>query len=111
MATGTQRINHTPRTIMSEQITQRVTRSLKEPALIELLSRLPGADLHSLLLSVLKRRVSRIEPAPLKGPNSVSQASDTDSRFLHELEHAAYRSASTFDAVELSPLLPLGALA
>ncbi|HEY3456235.1 MAG TPA: hypothetical protein VGK64_16775 [Bryobacteraceae bacterium] len=95
---------------MSEDITQRITRNLKTPELIEVLSRLPGSDLHSLLLAVLKCRVASIDPAQLKRPNAASQASDVDSRLLHEVERAAYHSAGQFAAIELSPLDPLGAL-
>ena len=85
-------------------------RNLKTPELIEILSRLPGSDLHSLLLAVLKRRVAGVDPAQLKRSNAATQASDVDSRLLHEVERAAYRSADQFDAIELSPLDPLGAL-
>jgi hypothetical protein len=95
---------------MSEDIAQRITRNLKTPELIEILSRLPGSDLHSSLLAVLKRRVAGIDPAQLKRPNAASQASDVDSRLLHELERAAYHSAAQFAAIELSPLDPFGAL-
>jgi len=96
---------------MSEEIVQRITRDLGTPGLIDLLAdRLPGSDLHSLLLSVLKRRIAKIEPPHLKRPNVASQASDLDGRFLHEVEGACYRSASQFEAIELSPLNPLGTL-
>jgi hypothetical protein len=96
---------------MSEEITQRIARDLEVPGLSELLAdRLSGSDLHSLLLSVLKRRIAKIEPAQLKRPNAASQACDLDGRLLHEVERAGYASASQFEVVELSPLNPLGAL-
>lgn len=94
-----------------EDIARRIVRDLDTPGLTELLAdRLPGSDLHSLLLSVLKRRVARIEPSQLKRPNAASQACDLDGRFLHEVERACYASASEFEAIDLSPLNPLGAL-
>ncbi len=95
---------------MSEQIAQRVARDVETPDLVELLTRLPGSDLHSLLLAVLKRRITGMEPAQFKRPNAVSEASDVDGRLLHEIERSAYFSASQFEAIELSPLDPLGAL-
>jgi hypothetical protein len=96
---------------MNEEIVQRIARDLEIPGLVELLAdRLPGSDLHSLLLSVLKRRVRRIEAPQLKRPNAASQACDLDGRVLHEVERAGYDSASRFEAVDLSPLNPLGTL-
>jgi hypothetical protein len=96
---------------MSEEIAQRIARDLEVPGLTELLSdRLPGSDLHSLLLSVLKRRIAKIEPSQLKRPNPASQACDLDGRLLHEIERASYESARQFEALELSPLNPLGTL-
>jgi hypothetical protein len=96
---------------MSEEIERRIARDLGTPGLAELLAdRLPGSDLHSLLLSVLKRRIAKIEPPQIKRPNAVSQACDLDGRFLHGVEGACYQSASQFDAIELSPLNPLGTL-
>ena len=91
---------------MSEQIAQRVARDVETPDLVELLTRLPGSDLHSLLLAVLKRRITGMEPAQFKRPNAVSEASDVDGRLLHEIERSAYFSASQFEAIELSPLDP-----
>jgi hypothetical protein len=96
---------------MSEEIAQRIARDLEVPGLTELLSdRLSGSDLHSLLLSVLKRRIAKIEPSQLKRPNAASQACDLDGRLLHEIERTGYASASQFEAIELSPLNPLGTL-
>ena len=96
---------------MSEEIAQRIARDLEVPGLTELLAdRLPGSDLHSLLLSVLKRRIAKIEPPQLKRPNAASQACDLDGRLLQDVERAGYNSASQFEAIELSPLNPLGAL-
>jgi len=95
---------------MSEHIAQRIARDLKTPELIKILSRLPGSDLHSLLLAALKRRVAGIDPTQLKRPNAASHASDVDSRLLHQVERAAYSSAAQFAAIELSPLDPFGAL-
>jgi hypothetical protein len=110
MAAAKQKTIHARQTAMSEDIARRITRNLKTPELIEVLSSLPGSDLHSLLLAVLKRRVAGIDLAQIKRFNSASQASDVDSRLLHEVERAAYSSAAQFAAIELSPLDPLGTL-
>jgi hypothetical protein len=96
---------------MSEEIAQHIARDLEVPGLPKLLAdRLPGSDLHSLLLSVLKRRIAKIEPSQLKHPNAASQACDLDGRLLHKVERAGYESAAQFEAIELSPLNPLGTL-
>jgi Histidyl-tRNA synthetase len=97
---------------MSEQIARRIIRNLGEPDLSDLLSeQLSGAELHSLLLAVLKRRVGKIEPSHLAHPNAVTQACELDGRLLNEVERISYGVAPQFEAVELSPLAPLGAIA
>jgi hypothetical protein len=98
--------------IMSEQIAQRIIRDLGMADLVDLLSeKLSGAELHSLLLTVLKRRVGKIESSHLTHPNAVTQACELDGRLLNEVERVSYSAAPQFEAVELSPLAPLGAIA
>jgi hypothetical protein len=97
---------------MSEQIAQRIIRDLGVADLVDLLSeRLSGAELHSLLLTVLKRRIGKIELSHLTHPNAVTQACELDGRLLNEVERVSYGVASQFEAVELSPLAPLGTIA
>jgi len=72
---------------------------------------LPGADLHSLLLTVLKKRVSRIAPSRLAQANVVTGACDLDGRLINSVERMGYDAASDFEAVDLSPLCPLGSVA
>jgi hypothetical protein len=97
---------------MNEQIAQRIIRDLGGADLVDLLSdKLSGAQLHSLLLTVLKRRVSKIESSHLTRPNAVTQPCELDGRLLNEVERASYSVAPHFEAVELSPLAPLGTIA
>jgi len=96
---------------MNEQIAQRIARELGLSDLTELLAeKLSGSDLHSLLLAVLKRRVSTIEPSKLSNLNPVTKACDLDGRLLNKLERTAFETVSGYEAIELSPLSPLGAI-
>ncbi|HEY6403425.1 MAG TPA: ATP phosphoribosyltransferase regulatory subunit [Blastocatellia bacterium] len=97
---------------MSEQIAQRIIRDLGGADLVDLLSdKLSGAELHSLLLTVLKRRVGKIESSHLARPNAVTQPCELDGRLLNEVERVSYSVAPHFEAIELSPLVPLGTIA
>lgn len=97
---------------MTEQISQRISKQLGLANLTELLAEeVSGADLHSLLLSVFKRRVKKIEPSKLTNPSSATKSCDLDGRMLNRLESLAFEAASEFAALELSPLAPLGAVA
>src|SRR5687767_1439681 len=94
---------------MNKKISQRIARELGFSDLTDILAdKLSGSDLHSLLLAVLKRRVSGIGPSVLIQPNPVSKPCDLDARLLNKLECAAYGAAGSFQAIELSPLAPLG---
>jgi hypothetical protein len=98
-------------THMNEQMAQRIARDLGLSDLTELLAdQLSGSELHSLLLAVLKRRVGKIEPSKLIQPSPVTKVCDLDGRLLNELERTAYEIASGYEAIELSPLSPLGAV-
>lgn len=97
---------------MSEQISQRIVKDLGLSDLTEVLAdKLSGSDLHSLLLAVLKRRVSRIDVSKLSQSNIVTESCTVDGRLLNWLEAVALEAAAGFEAVELSPLSPLGAVA
>lgn len=96
---------------MNEKIVRRIAKDVGVSDLTEMLAeKLSGADLHSLLLEVLKRRVGKIEPAKLTQASPVTKSCDLDSRLLNKLECTAYETASEYEAIELSPLSPLGAL-
>lgn len=95
---------------MSDPIIQRIDRELGTQNLSESLSVLSGSDLHSLLLSVMKRRVSRADKSKLIQPNNVSQACSLDGRLLNKVDQIAFDIAREFEVVELSPLQPFGSV-
>jgi len=97
--------------LTNEAISKRIARELGIPDLAEILAdKLPGSDLHSLLLAVIKRRVAKIEPPDLAHANSLSKTCDLDGRLLNRLEGITYETAIEFEAIELSPLIPSGAV-
>jgi hypothetical protein len=97
---------------MSEQIAKRIEKDLNIPDLATLLAdRISGSDLYSLLLAVLKRRIKKIEPTQLSNSSPVTKSCDLDARFLNKVESIAYDIASSYEALELAPLCPLGSVA
>jgi hypothetical protein len=71
----------------------------------------PASEVWSLLLGVLEARARQRTPASLreqwKGDRFV-QPCALDQRLLHELDGHLLAAASAFEAVELSPVAPLG---
>lgn len=97
---------------MTDYVSERIARELGVANLSEILSeQVSGADLHSLLLAVIKRRVSKVEPSRLIEASAVSKACDLDARLINRVESIAYGQAEEFDAIELSPVVPLGSVA
>src|ERR1700733_9259867 len=97
---------------MNEQIDERIGQIAGIKDLVQVLSeKLSGSDLHSLLLSVLKRRIDRNARGELAQSTSVTQSCDLDGRLLNKVESISYEVASDFEVLELSPLAPLGAVA
>ena len=96
---------------MNEQIGERIGKIAGVKDLVQVLSeKLSGSDLHSLLLSVLKRRIDRNARGELAQSTSVTQSCDLDGRLLNKVESISYEVASDFEVLELSPLAPLGAV-
>jgi len=96
---------------MNEALERRLSKQLGLSDLTALCAdNLPGSDLHSLLLAILKRRVSRLAPANLTEPSPVTGARALDGRVLNALERMWHETVSDYQAVELSPLCPLGAV-
>jgi hypothetical protein len=96
---------------MKDYVSDRIARELGVANLSELLAdNLSGADLHSLLLAVIKRRLPKVEPARLVEVSSVSKACDLDARLINRVEAIAFAQAAAFDAIELAPVMPLGAV-
>jgi hypothetical protein len=72
---------------------------------------LPAHELWSLLLGVFEARASRRTPATLREQwktDRFVQPCYVDQRSLHELDAHLLAAASAFEAVELSPVAPLG---
>ena len=77
-----------------------------------LASGLPASKLWSVLLGVLEARAVRRTPASLHEQwrqDRFVQPSYIDQRSLHEIDGHLLALAAAFEAVELSPLAPLGA--
>lgn len=91
----------------------RILRQAGVPGLLEALSdRLSPADYQSLMLEVAKRRSASITPARLIDrwrQDRFVQPASADVRAMIELDRKAFSvAAPEFEAVELSPVCPLG---
>jgi hypothetical protein len=76
-----------------------------------LAERLPASALWSLLLEVVARRAARRTPADLLRQwerDGFTQPAAYDQRTLHALDGHLLAAASDFEAIELSPVAPLG---
>src|SRR6478736_8856349 len=79
-----------------------------------LASGLPASEVWSLLLGVMEERARARTPATLReqwGLDRFVHPCAVDQRALLELDRLLFDSALPFDAVELSPLAPLGVCA
>ncbi|MGH9629434.1 MAG: hypothetical protein ACRD7E_14025 [Bryobacteraceae bacterium] len=97
---------------MPNNITNRIVAETGIPRLFEVLTEeLSASDLQSLLLAVYKSRVR-----PMREPGVLARAdgstlvvpSSVDARLLNVVDREAYAAATGFEAVELSPVCPLG---
>jgi hypothetical protein len=93
-------------------IIARIQRDSGVPDLFEALSeRLPGTDLQSLLLEVMRARASTRSPADLlaqRRRDATLPPAPVDHRRLHETAGRALDAAEDFEAVALSPVSPAG---
>ena len=96
---------------MTDEIIGRITRELGIPNLVELLKGLAPSDLYSLLLTVHKTRVAGVTSKDLTGNNAATAPCNLDVRKLRQLEDLAFTQADQFEAIELSPVCPLGTTA
>ena len=97
---------------MQPNITNRIVAETGIPRLFSVLAEeIPASDLQSLLLAVYKSRVrairepgvvARAERSALVFPSSV------DARLLNAFDRAAFAAADGFEAIDLSPVCPLG---
>jgi hypothetical protein len=87
-------------------------RILNAHAFDELASRLPASAVWSVLLEVVARRAAARTPIDLLRQwerDPFCQPATVDQRVLVELDGHLLAAASLFEAIELSPLAPLGA--
>ena len=97
---------------MQSKITSRIVEESGIPRLFSVLAEeISPGDLQSLLLSVYKSRVQTIPEsavmARLAQSNLVTPSS-VDARLLNAFDRNAFAAANDFEAVELSPVCPLG---
>jgi hypothetical protein len=94
------------------KLIERIARALGGDApLAGLTSRLAPTDLQSLLLHVMRERSAAKTPAELLSQferTRMLRPSRVDARLLLDLERGALACASEFEAIELSPVAPLG---
>ncbi len=97
---------------MDERILSRISREAGVPDLVEVLSaRIPPTDLQSLLLEVARRRTEQRTPADLLHQHLRDRTvmpCAVDGRSLARLATLALDAAPEYNAVELSPVAPLG---
>ena len=87
------------------------TSGLDEAALAALAEGLPASELWSLLLDVLGRRAAQRTPAALVQQwerDTFTRPAPVDQRTLVALDGHLLSAAAAFEAIELSPLAPLG---
>lgn len=100
---------------LASRVAARAAERFAGEALDRLLAeRLPGSDLNTLLLHAFRRRArsrtfaelrDQLARQPLLAPSSA------DARRMHAFDAAAFAAASKFEAIDLSPVQPLGTAA
>jgi hypothetical protein len=76
-----------------------------------LVDELPGSELASLLLHVMRERSQKVTWADalrLVERNGLVRADTVDARLMTQMDARAFAAAEGFDAVELSPVAPFG---
>lgn len=97
---------------MPSPITRRILGASGVPQLFSVLESLGASDLQSLLLEVYQARAGRLDPARLQQSRErapLFAPSDADARLLNLFDRAAFSLAREFEALDLSPVCPLGA--
>jgi hypothetical protein len=98
---------------MQPKITNRIVAESGIPRLREVLAEeLSASDLQSLLLDTYRRRAEKIRESGVLARTEASTLvapSSIDARLLNAFDRAAFAAAVDFEAVEVSPVCPLGA--
>jgi hypothetical protein len=89
------------------KIVARIAAEAGVPDLDDRLARLSPSDLNSLLLEILARR-ERTPAEILRAVTPLTAPCAIDARAMHVFDDAAFGAASDFEAVEVSPVAPLG---
>jgi hypothetical protein len=87
------------------------TAGLDAAAIAALFEKLPASEVWSLLLEVMDRRAQQRTPADLTRQwqrDAFTRPASVDQRTLNALDHHLLAAAAAFEALELSPLAPLG---
>src|SRR5260370_880628 len=97
---------------MQSKITKRILAEAGTPRLLSILADdLAPSDLQSLLLMVYRQRVQAIREAGVLGHaerSSLLKPADVDARVFNTFDRIAFAAAAGFDALDLSPVCPLG---
>jgi hypothetical protein len=96
---------------MASKIVERIAAGIGIPDLLPAISDDIGmTDLQSLLMHVYRARTAKSGVPDLRrgAERGLMAASKVDGRLLHQLDGTAFQIAHEFDALELSPVGPLG---
>src|SRR5262245_41056869 len=92
------------------KITDRIAAACGVPRLFEVLAEeIPLSDLRSMLLAVYQARARAMREPDLTARSTALTAPSTmDARRLNAFDRIAFAAAANFEAIELSPVCPLG---
>jgi hypothetical protein len=97
---------------MQSKITRRILADTGIPRLFSVLAEdLPAGDLQSLLLSVFQHRARALREPDLSAHpkrSALTTPSTVDARLFNTFDRVAFQTAAGFEAVDLSPVDPLG---
>ncbi len=95
-----------------DPIIRRILAELGAPDLVETLGeRLSASDLQSLLLHVMHRRAGRVSASEVLAQGeraALTWPSSLGARVALAIDQAAFSAAADFEAIDLSPVAPLG---
>ncbi len=100
------------RTDRTDRIAAAVARQLGLPDLPARLAGLDASPLGSLLLAVFRARACRLAARDIRTAHEhrgLHQPSSVEARLFHRADAAALEAAEGFEALDPSPVLPLGA--
>src|SRR5205807_2175633 len=96
---------------MASKIVERIIAESEIPQLFSVLSKgLPLSDLQSLLMEVYQARVADLHEPDVKdrSGSALLAPSKIDARLLNQFDRIAFETTAEFEAIELSPVAPLG---